>query len=154
MANEPISKEVKETAKSLKKAMKHKGEGIYELSEEAYAEALDGVDLDTVKKVQENNTRITAATCLALGDVGVRDMKKNEDLDRVSVEMPFGTDKISAEFRRSTQEPDGQGGMQDRYGHLTTRFRAGASSTKAELRKVRESLSAKAMKELAGEPVE
>lgn len=151
MSATDIKPEIRNLADQLKSEMNVGDAGIAEVPKEAYEKSLgDGLTMDIIKQVQQHNADFVAATGLALGEVGMAAMKKNKELDQVSIEIPVHKDSVAGVFARSKQVPDGNGGMQAKHGVLSMRYTtSGAAGSKGSLKKVRQHLADEAKAALA-----
>lgn len=147
-----IKPHVRELADSLGKIEFDKdGHGTF--GDSAYVDSLSkaGLDLDTVKKVQEHHGNLVAAVGLSLGEEGVKFLKKHKDLDCVTAEIKFGNDTLANTLFRSKEYgagPNGDGGKITKYGVLESKYTAMGSTNKGQLAKVRQHLNQLAAKSL------
>lgn len=64
----------------------------------------EGISMDTLERVQAHNTEVLAATAHAVGMIGIEAMKKDESLNKVTLELPtVGKDTFNFAFERSRQ---------------------------------------------------
>lgn len=138
-----ISEAVKNLSTQLKDEFKLGEAGVVEVSPDAYEKTLEGTGLtmEVVEQVQTHQANVVAASGLALGEMGLDAFKKDKDLSQVSVELKAGKDVLGGVFARSKQVPDGQGGMQTKYGVLSSRVQVNGAANKGELKKVRTHLA-------------
>lgn len=123
------------------KNVAHLPEGIYEKSLEAA-----GLDLKTVKAVQDHNGTFVAAAGLALGEAGTAYLKKNKKVESVSLApVKLGRDELESTFIRSKTYPNRTGGEGAadivKYGVLQSAYTTNGSTNKGQLKKVRKYLN-------------
>lgn len=134
-----LNDKVTEMAARLKGSLTLTDNGIVEAAADTFEKTLEGTELtmDTVRKVQDHTATVTAATGLALGEIAIDAMKGNQDLGMLSAEFNIGKDTLGTTFLRSKEVPDGQGGMQNKTGILSSRYVVNAGANRGELKKVR-----------------
>lgn len=149
-----IPENIRKKADILKKGMKVGPAGVVEITPEAVEKALtEGLDLETVERVQNETSELVSATGLALGELGIEAFKKDDKLDQVSVSFAFGKDRHSAVFQRSREVPINRPGepreLATKYGLLTSSVTVYGVGNKGTLKRVRQHLSEEAAKVLA-----
>lgn len=103
-----------------------------------------GVELSTIKKVNKTRNNLVAAVGKVIIDQGVDVMKKHKAIDAVNGEITFDRDVISVNFKREdmVRVPGRDGAeatVKPVHGNLTMGYKVqGASTSKGELKKVRE----------------
>lgn len=83
----------------------------------------EGVDKKQMRKMQAHANNVAAAVGLAATDKGFELMKKDKGLEQVSLEVPYGNDKIGAIVSRESSHRNVQtgetvtnaGGLQLKY---------------------------------------
>ena len=113
---------------------------------------------ETVKHFQDHVNDLVAATYLAAGEIGVDAFKADENLDRVSLTIPFFADSVSVEINRSKEYPAGgvpkEGEHRStetvtKYGVGYSKYNVNANGNKGALKKVRDRISAMAAEALS-----
>lgn len=134
-----LSDKVTDMATRLKTSFTLGDDGIVNAAADTFEKTLEGTELtmDTVRKVQEHTANVTAGAGLALGEIAIDAMKANPELGMLSVEFSIGKDTLGSTFLRSKEVPDGQGGMQNKTGLLSSRYVVNAGANRGELKKVR-----------------
>lgn len=154
MSEVQIPEEIRALADKFKQQMKVGTGGVVEVPKEIYESSLEdtGLDIKTVKKVQDHNANVVSATGLALGEVGMSAMKKDKKLDQVSVSFGAGKDTHSATFQRSKEVPVNKPGeprkTAPKYGVLQSSVTVHGAGNKGSLKKVRTHLNEEALKVL------
>lgn len=145
MSEVEIKPHVRELADSLGKiSFDKQGMGTFEEGTYEKSLAVAGLDLDTVKKVQEHHGNLVAAVGLAVGEEGVKFLKKHKDINAVEAEIKFGNDTLSSIMYRSKEYgagPNSDGGKITKYGVLESKYTAMGSTNKGQLAKVRQHLN-------------
>jgi hypothetical protein len=138
-----ISQKVQDLSTQLKDDFKVGEAGVIEVSADAVEKSLEGTGLtmELFEKTQAHRDDLVAASGLAIGELGLDAFNKNKSLAQVSVEMKVGKDVVGGVFARSKQVPDGQGGMQTKFGVLSSRVQVNGAANKGELKKVRSHLA-------------
>lgn len=146
-----IKQETKDLAARIKPEIKlNEKTGVGVISPELYEKLLpEGLTKKMAESFQAHNSSLIAATTYALGEIGVPAMKKNKDLDSVSVEMPtVGKDYIGVKINRSRTVPeggrDGVSGTKTKYGTTSIEMNVYASKPRGELSKVKSWISEQA----------
>lgn len=127
--------------------------GIATGLEAEFEKALEagGVDKETVVKIQNITTNFVTAAGYALGKEGNVALKKNKDLESVSIEIPLvGKDKLSFDYLRSKEVSDGvrdaegKMGRKTVYGALSASIKSYATGNRGEFSKVKNELAVEA----------
>lgn len=149
-----VKQEVKDLSEKIKKEIKIDTKtGIATISETLYKDNLpEGMTIDNVKAVQDYNSRIVAATGLALGEASIPVMKKHKELEFTELTLPIVKDTASFTFdRQSTSRNPTDGSEVIKHGALSVKYvTSGAGTSKGELKKVRAHLFESAAAALAG----
>lgn len=134
-----LNDRVSSLAAVLKDQFKLGENGIVEAPVDTFEKTLEGTTLtmDTIKQVQDHSATVVAAAGLALGELAIEAMKQDKELGMLSVEFNVGKDSVGSTFMRSKEVPDGNGGMQNKVGLLSSRYVVNAGANKGELKKVR-----------------
>lgn len=136
---------IRALADAVKKDFKIGEGGVVQVDKDFYQKSLpEGLTMADVDRVQKHNTNFVSAVGLALGEVGIDHFKKHKKEDEISVDFVAGKDKVSLNFQRSKQFPDGKGGQLERQGVLSARWQVTGAGNRGSFAKVREHLSAKA----------
>lgn len=140
-----IHEDIRNIADVIKKNSKYVGDGKIEVDEKTYEQTLpEGVDMKTVKKLQSHNSNVVAGAQLANGEMALKVMEKESDIDVVSSTLKVGSDKISVQFDRVQEKPNGEEGSIKTFGVANASYTASAAGNKAGLKSVREHLATKA----------
>lgn len=144
-----IKEEIIDLANALKKEFEIGEGGVITVPKDLYEKTLpEGLTLADVKKVQEHNTALVAASALAVGEVGNAHFKKHKKDDRLSLEFKAGVDSISIDYQRSKEYPnfkDPEGPKIQKYGILTAGYESQAGvGSRGQLSRVKKNLAAKA----------
>ena len=156
MSEENVPEPIRNLADKLKKDFKVGNAGVVEVGDDLFESTLEdtGLDMKTVKKVQDHTSNLVAATGLALGEVGMKAMKKDKKLDQVSVSFKAGKDTHSALFQRSKEVPTNKPGeprkTAPKYGVLQNNVTVHGAGNKGSLKRVRQHLNEEAAKVLGG----
>lgn len=103
-----------------------------------------GLEMATVKKVDKFRNNLLAAVGKVVVDQGVDVMKKHKSVEAINGEISLNKDVISVNFKREDQvRVPGRDGAESTikpvHGNLTMGYKVqGASTSKGELKKVRE----------------
>lgn len=138
-----------ELSKKLRSFMKVDG-GKIEVEKDAFEETLPAeLGADTVKKVFNHVTAITAAFTHAAGEMGEEACKADKSLTDVSAKMNmFNNGAVTVDYSRHSTRPTS---VTDRtpvdvYGGIRTRVKMNAQNNSGELAKVRSSLAERGAK--------
>lgn len=120
------------------------GEGGVVTVDKGFFETIlpENMTLAEVKRVQDFQAEVVAATGLALGEVGNDHFRKHKTADALSIEFVAGRDKIGLTYQRSRPFPDGKGGQMTRNGVLSARHQVAGAANKGMFGKVRTHLAA------------
>lgn len=152
MSEVQIPEVVRNLADKMKKNFKVGTGGVVEVPDDLYESTLEdaGLDMKTIKKVQDHNTNVLCASGLALGEVGMNSMKKDKKLEQVSVSFKAGKDTISSSFQRSKEVPVNAPGEPRKttvkHGVMNNSYTTWGAGNKGTLKKVRQHLSDEAAK--------
>lgn len=125
--------------------------GVGTVSKETYEQTLpEGITIDTVKTLQEHNGYFIAAASKALGEAAIPVLKKNAELEKVTLSIPVGhKDQINIDFQRSRQVPDRESnGTKTKHGVLMASYDMYGSKSVGDLKKVKTELAEAALKAL------
>ena len=103
MSLDKISAEVKALSGKIREKISFDG-NLASVPKDLYKETLpEGLDYETVKKVQLHNLDFADATTLAFGELAINHLKDNGEIDSVGLTVNIGKDRVSSEVRRSQQ---------------------------------------------------
>jgi hypothetical protein len=138
-----IKESILALAEKLKADMVLSEDGVVTVSEDTFEKTLpEGLDMKTVKAVQDHTANLVSATGYALGQVGIGAFKKDKRLEQVSVEFAAGKDSIGGVFQRSKEVRNPtDGSSATKYGILSMKMTVNAHANKGSLKKVRTALS-------------
>lgn len=145
-----ISQKVVELAAKIQEAMKIEADGSCKLESDTFYSTLpEGMKVEDYKAaVSHRNTYVQAST-LAVGQLAVKAMAKDNKLDTVVLTSHVGSDKHEVVVSRSKTIVNRLNGGEEtvRKGHVVSAFYAtGASKSSAELKRIRNEVTELAMK--------
>ena len=149
-----LSQSVQDITKLVKKAIKAKPDGTFEVTGNPYEDAMKaaGLKKDDLKKSQTFNADFVAGVANAFGQESIDHLKKhtNQDTTSISIGM-LGRDKVEMEFKKSeTYRIPGEKGKEatptTKYGVIKTRVKTKVGSKQGDLAEVYESINAVALK--------
>lgn len=132
-----ITKSVEDITKIVKKAIKPKADGTFEVTGEPYDEAikLAGLKKDDLKQAAAFNADFVAGVANAFGQESIECLKKHPKLDTTSVTVGMlGRDRVEMEFKRSETYPGiptekgGKAKPVTKYGVIKTRVKTKVGS--------------------------
>ncbi len=101
----------------------------------------EGLDLKTVKKVQQHNTQAFNALALATGEMANETIfPQNPQLQSVRLDTAFGSDRIGMTFERQAEEAGGV-----HHGVFSGSYTTAAARNNAEFKEIRQHLEAQAL---------
>jgi hypothetical protein len=143
-----IKKEVLDKSARIQEGLVMDKDGVLKASDGLYASLLSGrVTVEQIEFLQEDNTEILAAAAHAVGVVGTKAMQKDENLQKVTLELPtVGKDNFNFTFSRSTMVRDGavgdkDAGMKPKYGTMRVGVDTYASGSHGQMSAVKTFLS-------------
>lgn len=99
----------------------------------------DGLEPAVARKYQEHRSQFIAQAGHAFGTQALDYMKKNKDVENLTVTIPVGHDSTTFSVDRTRETSDGKGGRMEHNGYMTVGYTArGAGGSSGELKKVRE----------------
>lgn len=105
----------------------------------------EGLDLATVKRVQEHNLDFSDAVTLALGERGLVHLKDNKDIEALALTVNIGHDRITSEFRRHRQYRNpADNTTLDKYGVAETKYVSGINAKRPAYKEIQAHLSTQA----------
>lgn len=139
-----VNEEVNSLAEKLVKELHYNKDTHVVTDEKAYEKHLpDGLDMDTVHKVNNYDVQFVAASGKAVGVVAIEHMAKDPGLDRVSAEFTMGKkNAILHVVNREQSFTNIADPAQPvhKYGNLTSTLRVQAGRNQGQLKKVRDEL--------------
>lgn len=110
----------------------------------------EGLDLKTVKKLQEFNGKLPAALELAAGELAVPYFKKHKDADTLVMRLPVARDSLQVVVHRDTDVRNvSTGEVSQVYGRTRSKWRMnGTNGASGQLRVVRDYVQALATSSL------
>lgn len=137
-------------AAEIKKEFKIGEGGVVEVPKDFYEKTLPaGMTMADVRKVQDHDANLIAATGLALGEVGIDHFKRHKKADQLSVDFVAGKNKVGLVFQRSKKVQDGKGGTLEKHGALSARYVVSGAGNRGNFKKVRDHLAGMAADVLA-----
>lgn len=138
-------------AKSLKIGEVKEGIATATIDQTAYVDNLpDGITREIVEQLNEYDTSVASALAATLGNAAIPEIKKNKNLDKVTVTLPtVGKDSFSATFDRERQVParneKGEpAGTRPAYGIVNVEHTMYGTRNRAQLAGVKKMLTEKA----------
>ena len=122
--------------------------GVGTVAEGTYERLLPGgIDMDTVKKINEHNQAMVAAGTHALGVVSIPVMKKDNDLGRTTLVIPtVGKDYMGFAFDRSREvRAPGSDTPVTKFGSTTQEIVTYGTKNRGDLAKVKSELAEMAL---------
>lgn len=145
-----IHKEVLDLSETIGKGLTLDG-NVVSASEGLYESLLpEDIPMDLLERAQAHDTKVLAATALAVGRMGNQAMQKDESLNKVSLVMnTVGKDTMSFAYDRSRQVRDGapgdkDAGMKTKYGIMTIGVDKYGAGNRGDVGAVKSFLSAEA----------
>ncbi len=90
MSDKEISEDVKALANSIKEKIEIK-EGVVAADDKIYKDSLpEGITMDHVKQLREHNSKFFPAASLAVGELAIKEFKKDNKLETVTASFPMG----------------------------------------------------------------
>lgn len=149
-----IKQEVLDLAAKLKAGISIAKDGNVTVAEGLFEQNLpEGVTMEVLKEAQAHTNTFIAAAASVLGNEAIGVMKKNAELQSVSMSIPtVGKDSIDMVFKRESQVPSaaGEGTTNTKYGVLSTKFSMYGTGSRGQLLKVKQDLSEKASAAFGG----
>lgn len=125
------------------------------VSPDAYIQTLpEGLTAEHVNALHEHHSNLFPAVTLAGGSASQSAMEKEKDITALSLEFPMiGKDHFDVHYNREQTFPNPAGGEPiTKFGTVRTALTThSAISSRGEMNKVRDFLSAEALKAFAGE---
>ena len=138
-------------AKSFKIGDVVEGTATASIDKDAYVDNLpEGITKEIVEKINEYDTSVASALANTLGLAAIPEIKKNKNLDRVTVTLPtVGKDSFSATFDRERQVPSRDennkpNGTRPSYGVVNVEHTMYGTRNRAQLANVKKMLAEKA----------
>lgn len=143
-----IKKEVIDLSEKIGAELKISKDGSVERPDDLYEKLLpEGITMEQLKGIQAHNTDFIAAATHAFGQAATPVMKKNAELNSISLDIPtVGKDSLSLQFDRSKQVPNGDGGMQTKYGSVSVKYDMYGAGSRGQLKAVKQYLAEEAAK--------
>ena len=149
-----INENVVALAEKLKGHMTYADKKVT-VSPDAYIQTLpEGLTAEHVNALHEHHSILFPAVTLAHGGISEDAMKKEKDLASLSLEFPMvGKDHFDVHYNREQTFPNPAGGEPiTKFGTVRTALvTQSAVASRGEMNKVRDFLSAEALKAFAGE---
>lgn len=122
---------VRSLADTLKPQLAVEG-GKVQIPQEAFEQSLpEGINLQTVKTVQNHVQNFARGLDVAIGEVSIEYMAANPGTDTVYAKTKLGNDTYSAAVDLTRNLPAGVGaGRKDVFGHITSGLQSAGGSTK------------------------
>jgi len=133
-----INQRIKDLATKVEESISFDDDGAATLPETFLADNLiEGVDLDTVKRVQDEEANFAAGLALGLGNATLPLMQKKKDLERTSAHLGFGHNTIKASIDRKimTRAP-GSTEEKEKWGNVAVKLESGATAKRGDLKRV------------------
>lgn len=114
----------------------------------------EGLSMDTLERAQAHDTQVLAAAAHAVGMLAIPAMKKDESLNKITLELPtVGKDTFGVAFDRVRQVRDGapgdkDAGMKPKYGITTVSVDKYGAGNRGEVGAVKAFLSNEAAEAL------
>jgi hypothetical protein len=124
-----------------------KKSGVIEIADGAYVDNLpEGINKDMVSKLQAYNSTVAASAALAVGTMANAAIKKNKELDRVTMTLPtVGKDFFEVVNDRSREVRDvSTGNTSIKFGNVSVSHKMYAARARGQLKEVREMLAEQA----------
>jgi hypothetical protein len=146
MSLEKVPAHVIALAATIKEGINFDAEGVGSIADNVFEVALpEGLDLDTVKKVQDTVLDFADATALALGEAGMEHMNVQKDLKSVSLKVKAGRDSVSTEFARAVERRNpATNETFTKYGVVSTKLSSGVGAGRGNYKRIVDSLSERA----------
>lgn len=145
MSLDKISDNVKALADKVATEITFDG-NVASVPKDLYKKTLpEGMDIETVKKVQEHNMDFSDAVTLAFGRRATEHLRDNKDIDSASLSVNVAHDRVSSEFRRhKTYRNPSDNSTFDRHGVTETKFVSGINAKRNGYKEIQAYLSAEA----------
>lgn len=152
-----ISKEILDLSEKIKENLTVGEEGVLKTTEGLYVKLLpETLSVETLELLNEHDTKIIAATALAVGTLGISVLKKHPTLPHVTLQMnTVGNDNFNYTFGRSQQvnagaPTDKEAGQKTKYGTMRISMEKHAMGSRGQLSAVKSFLSDEAALNLGG----
>lgn len=129
-----MTEDATRVSEGLQKTGKVSEDGILASSEKDFYKTVlpDDISIDMLKRVQQFSRDFYAGSVHATGVLGEAYLKKHKDVDKVSLEkLALGQDVIRAQYDREVEVSSPRTGPVTKYGWLTGKYTAAASSNGA-----------------------
>jgi len=139
-----VKESVKTIASALIPTIKYDDKGQGKADKETIEATLpEGLTMKTVNQVDDWKSDFTSALNLANGLVGTPYLKKNKDLDSVTLIAAVGKDKLESNLKRSSEVRNiVTGETRTVFGNLNAKYRKyGSTSSSGNLKTVRDYVS-------------
>ena len=148
-----IKPEVLELSKKLKAGITIAKDGNASVEEGLFVKNLpEGITEEQLKQIQTHTGLFIAAAGHAFGGEAIDVMKKNAELQQVSVSIPtVGKDSIDLTFQRERAVPNAGGeGTTTKYGSLSAKVNTYSAGSRGQFLKVKQDLSERAQSAFGG----
>lgn len=148
-----IKPEVLALAEKLKSGITVAKDGTATAAEGLFEQSLpEGVTMEQMKAAQAHTNLFIAAAANVLGNESINVMKKNAEIQAVSLSIPtVGKDSLDLTFKREAQVPNSSGeGTNTKYGSLSAKYSMYGAGSRGQLLKVKQDLSEKATAAFGG----
>lgn len=148
-----IKQEVLDLAEKIKSGISISKDGTVTIAEDLYIKQLpESIDPKVLAEAQKHTSQFIAAAAYVMGDKALDIMKKNAEINEVSMEIPtVGKDALNFNFKRSREVPNVAGdGKITKYGSMTVKMDSYGTGSRGQLLKVKQELSDKATKAFGG----
>jgi hypothetical protein len=148
MSESKLKERVLTLAAQIESSIKlDKATGIGTSEGDVYGSNLpEGITMETVKTVNGYDADYVAAGTYAFGKLSVEAMKKSKGLEKTSVELDMGVNKMTVAFDRTKEytnslAKEGEPNKITKFGVATTTFEVRGGKNSGELKKARQELN-------------
>lgn len=143
---EKVPAHIVELAKKIKGEISFDADGVGSLPDDLFEKSLpEGISLELVKTVQAATLDFADAVALGLGEASNSHFKDHAGIDRTSVSVAMGHDKVTGVYDRKVMvRAPGSNEEKPKYGAVSLKLDSGIGAKRGAYKKIQEHLVSQA----------